>query len=205
MRPWFVHETSFLDWYERWLDEVIRGDLRQKNPGSFGTTVGGSDLQLVERYRNALDTRERVECLKGLVVKATLGPEALRLLETACAHQEREVRRFALRALTKADYHRAEHWLREACAEDALSVFQNLIWYAEGQCGDWLDEGRARLEQPGIGLEEFRFATYVLGESGADAEPLLAPYRDHADKAFRSQAEYIIAETRGQRSLWKRR
>jgi hypothetical protein len=34
-KPIFTHEDNFLDWYERWLDEVILGKLYD-SPSSFG-------------------------------------------------------------------------------------------------------------------------------------------------------------------------
>ena len=38
--PVFAFEPDFLAWYERWLDEVIDGDLVQKGPSWFGYTRG---------------------------------------------------------------------------------------------------------------------------------------------------------------------
>jgi len=35
-KPKFAHEETFLDWYERWLDEVISGDLMKSTAGWFG-------------------------------------------------------------------------------------------------------------------------------------------------------------------------
>lgn len=36
LKPMFVHENNFLDWYERWLDEIISGKLITKSSGWFG-------------------------------------------------------------------------------------------------------------------------------------------------------------------------
>lgn len=36
--PKFAHEKNFLDWYERWLDEIISGKLITKSPTWFGYT-----------------------------------------------------------------------------------------------------------------------------------------------------------------------
>jgi len=38
MTPRFAFEQNFLDWYERWLDEVISGKLAKTSPTWFGYT-----------------------------------------------------------------------------------------------------------------------------------------------------------------------
>lgn len=35
-KPVFAFEKTFLDWYERWLDEVISGVLRLNRYAHFG-------------------------------------------------------------------------------------------------------------------------------------------------------------------------
>ncbi|MDA9773822.1 SMI1/KNR4 family protein [Saprospiraceae bacterium] len=35
-KPEFTFENNFLDWYERWLDEVISGELLKNEPNWFG-------------------------------------------------------------------------------------------------------------------------------------------------------------------------
>ena len=35
-KPIFTHENNFLDWYERWLDEIISGELSKDGPHWFG-------------------------------------------------------------------------------------------------------------------------------------------------------------------------
>ncbi|MBO0321188.1 SMI1/KNR4 family protein [Muricauda sp. CAU 1633] len=37
-KPFFAPDTTFLDWYERWLDEIISGKLIKKSPSWFGYT-----------------------------------------------------------------------------------------------------------------------------------------------------------------------
>jgi hypothetical protein len=46
-KPQFTFETNFLDWYERWLDEVISGELITKTPSWFGYTKGGTEEELL--------------------------------------------------------------------------------------------------------------------------------------------------------------
>nr|WP_299072085.1 SMI1/KNR4 family protein [uncultured Allomuricauda sp.] len=39
LKPIFAYENNFLDWYERWLDEVISGKLISNAPSWFGYTA----------------------------------------------------------------------------------------------------------------------------------------------------------------------
>lgn len=45
-KPHFTFENNFLDWYERWLDEVISGQLITKSPSGFGYSRRGEDNKL---------------------------------------------------------------------------------------------------------------------------------------------------------------
>ena len=36
LKPTFAFDNNFLNWYERWLDEIISGKLIQKSPNWFG-------------------------------------------------------------------------------------------------------------------------------------------------------------------------
>nr|WP_299170672.1 SMI1/KNR4 family protein [uncultured Allomuricauda sp.] len=36
LKPLFTYENNFLDWYERWLDEIISGKLISNTPSWFG-------------------------------------------------------------------------------------------------------------------------------------------------------------------------
>ena len=52
-KPIFTHEENFLDWYERWLDEVISGELLKLGPKWFGYSIRKSSkigLKELERY-----------------------------------------------------------------------------------------------------------------------------------------------------------
>ncbi|MGX1927830.1 SMI1/KNR4 family protein [Flagellimonas sp. 2504JD4-2] len=44
LKPRFTYENNFLDWYERWLDEIISGKLISKSPSWFGYGPADSNL-----------------------------------------------------------------------------------------------------------------------------------------------------------------
>jgi len=49
-QPKFAFETNFLDWYERYLDEVISGQLMDKRPTWFGYHRGEPAEELLNEY-----------------------------------------------------------------------------------------------------------------------------------------------------------
>lgn len=59
--PFFVRETGFLAWYERWLREVIAG----YHIFWFGMNRDGNPRQLMEQYMQADNTEEKEDILHG--------------------------------------------------------------------------------------------------------------------------------------------
>jgi len=58
----FVYETTFLDWYERWLDEIIAGyDISW-----FGTKMSGDETALINFYTTAKDDETRLAALNSM-------------------------------------------------------------------------------------------------------------------------------------------
>jgi hypothetical protein len=47
-KPLFTFEANFLDWYERWLDEVISGELVTAGPTWFGYTMKSTQKEALQ-------------------------------------------------------------------------------------------------------------------------------------------------------------
>jgi hypothetical protein len=45
-KPQFAWENNFLDWYERWLDEVISGELIRETPAWFGYNKAEEEIKV---------------------------------------------------------------------------------------------------------------------------------------------------------------
>lgn len=45
-KPKFAYEPNFLDWYERWLNEVISGELTKTKPSWFGYSPSKSPIDV---------------------------------------------------------------------------------------------------------------------------------------------------------------
>lgn len=188
--PHFTFENHFLDWYERWLDEVISGDLIGKSAGMFGFSKGGSDQELLNMYLNSEDAEERNDCLWGLLAKLQLSEATVNRVEELIESGP-ENKSFFVRLLCKSDYRRAKPYLLELVNTDLLHVFQSVFWYAKAKSGEWLPVIEANIHRIND-AETFRFCTYLLQESQSDYGNLLIPFTKNKEVEIRVQAYYSL-------------
>lgn len=100
-RAIFTFENNFLDWYERWLDEVISGDLLQDGPCWFGYTMAGDADHLMRVFRAANNDVVRMNALEGLEKLRKASDLSCSELIEVCGAENIEIRHQALRVLTK--------------------------------------------------------------------------------------------------------
>ncbi|WP_342476427.1 SMI1/KNR4 family protein [Paenibacillus sp. FSL H7-0350] len=76
-RPFFfVYEDNFLDWYERWLDEII---LDYDNAW-FGSPLPGDENTLIQLYRNTPDEKLQTKALEAMFKFKRIAPATLKFL-----------------------------------------------------------------------------------------------------------------------------
>jgi hypothetical protein len=132
--PQFTHEPDFLGWYERWLDEVISGDLLQSAVW-FGYQKGGSEAQLLVDFEFSESAQTREINLSGLRYKRKLNQVTLmRLVAAYCDHPEHAF--LLCQIVCKSDYEMSKPLLAELAQHDAFGFFQCLYWYARARIGD---------------------------------------------------------------------
>ena len=85
-QPKFAFETNFLDWYERYLDEVISGQLIDDSPTWFGYHRGEPAEELLNEYEQTPDRKTQIDCLDGVYhKKPPLEPALLDKIEKLIA------------------------------------------------------------------------------------------------------------------------
>ena len=195
-KPRFAFENNFLDWYERWLDEIASGGLLQREIGWFGYDMGGDDQHLLQVYDQATDDNTRFEAINGLLKLVRVDPKTCERLDELCRDQDDQIRNAALHALTKFDLFLAQpHLQRLACSDDAdrLAACQSVYWYAKHSCGIIGEQLLENLSQ--INSEEtFRFALYVLEKSDADFAEAVVPFATHENESFRRTTFYHLGK-----------
>ena len=194
-QPKFAFEANFLDWYERYLDEVISGQLLDDRPTWFGYHRGEAAEVLLAEYEQTTDRKTQTDCLEGVYhKKPPLEPALLDKVEALIALNN-EDRDFLIEILTQSSYKRAKPYLQDLVTKKPKKVFQYIWWYAQDHCADWVPIVKELL--PSITDEEtFDFATYLLREGYDNFEEVILPFTDNANPRIRITAYYTLGKSK---------
>ena len=194
LKPVFAFETNFLDWYERYLDEVISGQLLDKRPTWFGYHRGEPAEELLNEYEQTTDRKTQTDCLDGVYHKRPPLSDGILDKVEALIALNNEDKDFLIKILTLSSYERAKPYLHTLVTEKPKKVFQYIWWYAQDHCADWVPAVKELL--PTITDEEtFNFATYLLTEGDDHFEDVVLPFTDNANPQIRSTAYYTLGES----------
>ena len=195
LQPKFAFETNFLDWYERYLDEVISGQLIDDRPTWFGYHRGEPAEVLLNEYEHTTDRKTQTDCLEGVYHKKTpLEPTLLDKIEKLIALNNDD-RGFLIEILSQSSYERAKPYLQDLVNKDPKKVFQFVWWYAKDHCADWVSVVKELL--PTITDERtFDFATYLLTEGDDNFEEVILPFTDNENHQIRSTAYYTLGKSK---------
>ena len=194
LKPVFAFETNFLDWYERYLDEVISGQLLDKRPTWFGYHRGEPAEELLNEYEQTTDRKTQTDCLDGVYhKKPPLESALLGKIEKLIALNN-EDRDFLIEILCQSSYERAKPYLQTLVTEKPKKVFQFIWWYAQDHCADWVPAVKELL--PTITDEEtFNFATYLLTEATDNFEEDILPFTNNVNPRIRLTAYYTLGKS----------
>lgn len=130
-------EVSFLDWYERWLDERLKG----YNTPNFCFGIGGDEFELLNLFVNSDSESEKICYLEGMYKLPEITASSIGLLIEISENENSKVRLFSMRLLVKFDYESARIFLHEIFKanneDDILFMLQSLCWYQKTHCSDW--------------------------------------------------------------------
>ena len=194
-QPKFAFEANFLDWYERYLDEVISGQLIDDRPTWFGYHRGEPAEVLLNEYEHTTDRKTQTDCLEGVYhKKPPLEPALLDKIEKLIVLNN-EDRDFLIEILSQSSYERAKPYLQDLVTKDPKKVFQFVWWYAKDHCADWVPVVKELL--PSITDEEaFDFATYLLREGDDNFEEVILPFTDDANPRIRRTAYITLGKSK---------
>ncbi|MCP2025915.1 hypothetical protein L1276_001055 [Flavobacterium sp. HSC-32F16] len=189
-KPYFAFESNFLDWYERWLDEITAENAND-DTGLFNYTLGGAVSHILEVFSTEKDREMKLECLTGILKKQKIDSQTLDILEKEYKLSENEIQKKLLQVFTKFDYNRAYPYLIEFAEKDVLSVFQFIFWYAKDKSLDWLEFIKENIDAVNDD-ETFSFCTYLLKEMNIDYSSIVIPFTTHKDESIRVSAYYTL-------------
>ena len=195
LKPVFAFETNFLDWYERYLDEVISGQLIDDRFTWFGYYRGEAAEVLLNEYEHTTDRKTQTDYLEGVYhKKLPLEPALLDKIEKLITLNN-EDRDFLIEILSQSSYERAKPYLQDLVPEKPNKVFRYIWWYAQDHCADWVPVVKELL--PSITDEEtFDFATYLLREGYDNFEEVILPFTDNANPRIRRTAYYTLGKSK---------
>ena len=193
-QPKFAFEANFLDWYERYLNEVISGQLIDDRPTWFGYHRGEPAEVLLNEYEHTTDRKTQTDCLEGVYhKKPPLESALLGKIEKLIALNN-EDRDFLIEILCQSSYERAKPYLQTLVTEKPKKVFQFIWWYAQDHCADWVPAVKELL--PTINDEEmFNFATYLLTEATDNFEEDILPFTNNVNPRIRLTAYYTLGKS----------
>ncbi|MFZ0599050.1 MAG: SMI1/KNR4 family protein [Flavobacterium sp.] len=192
-KPYFAFESNFLDWYERWLDEIIPENIKMLESDLYEYTLGGTSNYILEVYFSTNENDTKIECLNGILKKEQLDLETLDILEEQYKLSDDENQKIVLQILTKFDYERAFPYLIDFTQKNLLAVFQFVFWYAKDKSSDWLDFIKTNVEKISD-IETFRFCTYLLKEMNRDYGDIIVPYTLKKEEEIRVNAYYSLGQ-----------
>lgn len=193
-KPVFAFEDTVLDYYERWLDEVIGGLLQGSRAGWFGYMRGGDEAECLARLQAAETQDQKIEALSALARFPKLSEASCEALAEVCSEGASDAGLQALRLLPRYDYGRAKPFLQAAMEgeETLCRTALEAIWHeARERKGDWLDALLARL--PGFEQEgSFWIAGSILEGADADRLAVYASIALKRDANIRRSALYFL-------------
>lgn len=197
-QPQFTFEDNFLDWYERWLDEIISEELPTDSPSWFGYTMGGSVTALLDKYHAATHQLMKHQCIRGILTKRRIDPGMETVLEKEYLHADVVYKREWLQVLARFSYPLAKPYMLAYSRVDLLAVVQFVWWYAKDKSAEWLEV--ITRELPSITNDEtFRFCTYLLVEMKNDYADLVIPATTNENEKIRITAFYTLGKLKNKK------
>ena len=190
-KPNFTFELNFLDWYERWLNEIISEDLIKDSPSWFGYTMGGSETEILKTYFTSIEKEIKQNCLSGILNKQSIETKTKKIIEEEYIKCNSTLKTLLLQILTKFDYKTAKPYLLELTKTDLLSVFKFINWYSKEKSLEWLETIESNIDKINDD-ETFRYCTYLLAKMNIDFSCLIIPFTNNPNDNIRVTAFYTL-------------
>lgn len=200
-KPQFTFEDNFLDWYERWLNEIISKDLLQEKVSWFGYNIGGTPQELISRFSSSQSLSEKTDYLNGLLNKKIIDTNTLIQIEKECKKNDGDIKNKLLGILCIHNYEKSKKYLSELSENDFLTFLKYIYWYAKEKCVEWFQVLIDNREKINDEEETFRFYTYVLIETKKEIKDIIIPFTNNPNEKIRQQAYYTLGGLKNKKDL----
>jgi SMI1 / KNR4 family (SUKH-1) len=191
-KPSFAYEENFLLWYERWLDEIISGELITEDPTWFGYNKGGSAEELFQSFLTSSDEDARRDNLAGILSKSKISAQLSDKIAQV-VNQYLKNHSTLIEILCKSDYEKAKPYLLKLSGTDLFTTCKLIYCYAKDKSNEWVPI----LTQNANSItdeETFRVFSYLLQESDLDFSKLVIPFTKHQNEEIRVHAFYAMGK-----------
>lgn len=197
-KPFFAWENNFLDWYERWLDEVISGDLVKEHAPEFGITPGGDADHLFLQYEAAKTAHTRQEILSAFHRFSTLEPAHVEQLREIATAESGAPKVTAVQVLVEFAPDVARQFISDLCGDETLDLsplFWSMNRTAGGLCRDFDQEIAARLRRISK-HKEFFAGVWLLKIHHPEFDDFIAPLAKHDEAPFRETVMFALKDAK---------
>ncbi|RAV23345.1 SMI1/KNR4 family protein [Paenibacillus contaminans] len=198
----FVYEDNFLDWYERWLDEIIL----DYDIAWFGSRMPGDENALIQVYQDASNEKIKSDGLAGMFKFKKITQPAIDFLKSV-ADQRQSDRTTAIQLICKTSFDAGRDYLMELLLsnrnEDFLQALMILNWY--GKSYDLTEFIKAILQSLDKvrDPETLRHVGYVLESSDAITVQNFEPFLCHTDSSMQAAAIYAARNCNDKSESWE--
>ncbi|MCG7386387.1 SMI1/KNR4 family protein [Paenibacillus sp. ACRRY] len=198
----FVYEDSFLDWYERWLDEIILN-----YEGSwFGVLMPGNEEVLMQTYQKAPNEEMQTKALDGMFKFKKVSQETIDFLKSI-ADQSPKHRSTAIQLICKTSFDTGAKFLMELLRSDVHEDFLEALKILNGHrktvdLAEFYPDILQRFDRIN-NLETLRYAGYILEECDAVTLQHFKPYLCSADPNMQTTAIYAARYCKNKAGSWQ--
>ena len=122
--PYMVRNGEFLEWYERWLDELLGGyDLHW-----FGFGIGGTEEDLLRILDQAVSYSERTEAVDAMGRLPALSEKGQQCVKSLLSDSDGAIRAAACSAIRTCNVVGAEEAIAKLLRDDCASARRQAVW-----------------------------------------------------------------------------
>lgn len=160
----FAYESHFLDWYERWLDEIIQ----QYDTGWFGHRMGGNETTLFNLFHHDDNEKTKLAALEGLKKLPSLSEKGIEQLTRILDNEALNVYHVkSLEVLAKYSVDASSDYLVQTLeSQNSVQInrgLQLIYWYQKADLAKYQAAILAKLAQCEH-ADTVSFAGYILKE-----------------------------------------
>ena len=189
----FAYESHFLDWYERWLDEIIQA----YDTGWFGHRMGGDETTLFNLFHHEDNEKTKLAALEGLKKLPSLSEKGIEQLTRILDNETLSVYHVkALEVLAKYSVTASSKYLAQTLeSQDPAQInrgLQLIYWYQKADLAKYQAAILAKLAQSEH-ADTVSFAGYILKELQAVNVEDFQPLFSHTDSQIAVSALYAAS------------